>query len=301
MTNVVVSYVNPDLDGVACALAIQHLAGSNWSARRFGQIDDETIVVLAELGLQPPPVLSSWEGVDQVWLVDTHHLKQLPPEFPAGIVVKVTDHHAGGDVEAFARATVQNEAVGAAATLLTEDFLKQGQKVPSTLAVLLQAAIASNTLEFLAPATNSRDREMFTSLSAICPLSDALLGLMREARRAPLKLPTLDIVQRDVKALDTAVGVVIVAQIEASGALELLKREDLVESLDAVAQARVASGAIVNIVDTALRASAIVSSIPALSQILAQRLNEPVGDDGIIRCARVLQRKTDIFPHLRQK
>lgn len=298
MANVIVSYVNPDLDGVACSIALQRLKGSTWAAHRFGEIDEETKVVLEKLGLPVPPPLTSWHDVSHIWLVDTHHLNQLPPDLPTDLVIRITDHHPDGDLARFPNADTQNESVGAAATLVAEQIAECGGELSPTIAVLLQAAIVSNTLDFRAPATSSRDHRAFSTLRAVRPLPGDLIAKMREARQGVLKLSTAAILQRDVKSFQTELGLVIVSQIEAPGALEILERRDLPSSLTEAAVSKAANAAILNVVDTAIGASAIVSSAPSLLSLLAERLCESICADGVIRCGRVLQRKTDIVPFI---
>src|ERR1700732_4958958 len=114
MPSIIISYVNPDLDGVACAVALETLEHPIWNARIAGRPDQETLFVLSTLGLPVPPALTTWDAVDAIWLVDTHHPKQLPEDLPAKLVTRITDHHPGGSPEKYTSAEVTNEKVGAA-------------------------------------------------------------------------------------------------------------------------------------------------------------------------------------------
>ncbi len=256
MRAVVCSYINPDLDGVACSIALEILEHPKWSARVLGAIDAETTVVLHDLGFSSPPLVDRWDAVDEIWLVDSHHPSQLPPDLPESRVTRITDHHPGGDPSRYANADIQNEHVGAAATLVAERFQESKVTIPAGLAMLLQAAIVSNSLNFRAPATSPRDRNAYASLRMIKPLPDTLFDRMQEARGAVLQRESSSILRADTKCFETDYGCVIVSQLEAAGALELLGRADLKASLGELAEAAHCASAVLNLVDTGLGNSA---------------------------------------------
>ena len=298
MLAVVCSYINPDLDGVACSIALGILGHPKWSARILGKIDAETSIVLRDLGFTCPPPVVEWDTVDEIWLVDTHHPSQLPQDLPDSRVIQITDHHPGGNPSRYANADVQNEEVGAAATLVAERFQKLGAAIPVSVAILLQAAIVSNSLNFQAPATSHRDRNAYAILQTIKPLPETLFDHMQEARKAALLGETRAILRADTKRFETDYGWVIVSQLEAAGALELLARTDLMASLGELAEAANCDAAILNLVDTALGSSAVLATDARIANRISDGLYQPRAGDGIIRIARLLQRKTDIVPHI---
>lgn len=298
MTAVVVPYRNPDLDGVASAMAVEILSGHEYKARIIGVLDDETVEVLGALRLAAPERIEGWKEVKEIWLVDTHHPSQLPSELPADRVVRITDHHPGGSPSSYPRAEIQNEAVGAAATLIAERLLGGSTSLPAAIALLLQAAIVSNTLDFRAPATSSRDIDVCDQLRKIAPLPDALKSRMEEARRTVLKLETDALLRRDTKIFGAAPHLVVVAQIEAPGAIELVRRSDLREGLAGLLLKFNAASAVAVFVDTEQVESAVIATDRSLMQRLGKRLDALPSAEGLIRVSRILQRKTDIVPEL---
>ena len=297
MNRVVVSYTNPDLDGVTCAIAIQALEENAWEARVIGNLDAETNLVLRELGITQPPPIEDWNSLEKVWLVDTHHLKQLPWNFPVNKVAKITDHHPSGDVGQFSKAEIQNEAVGAAATLVAEMFAARNVLVPSKIAILLQAAIVSNTLGFRASASSARDEAAFRTLKNTEPISGALLAEMEETRRIGLTRSTADILETDYKIFTTDFGQVVIAQVESPGSLSLLDREDIRRVLKDLAEQKDCVASVINLVDVDASESCILSSDSEISEILSRRLNTPI-KNGVIRYPGITQRKTHIVPYL---
>ncbi|MDR3561788.1 MAG: DHH family phosphoesterase [Negativicutes bacterium] len=301
MKSVVLSYTNPDLDGVASAIAIEALYDLHWEARVSGSIDHETAHVLKSLGLPLPPQVESWEQIHEIWLIDTHHRIQLPTALPLSRVVKITDHHPGGNPNCFPHAELQNETVGAVGTLIVERYEAMRKAILPEVALLLQAAILSNSLEFRSGSTSDRDRHAYEKLSAIKPIGQILIEGMRECRRGIVNLCTDQLVQSDTKLLETAYGVVAIAQVEAPGASKILTRSDLMVSLRMLASRAEAASAILNIVDTASGTSGVVVTDPEIALLLAEKLSATVGNDQVIRVNRVLQRKSDIIPFILKK
>jgi manganese-dependent inorganic pyrophosphatase len=293
----VISYVNPDLDGVACCLAIEH-ADPSWTAYAFGQLNEETLFVLDALRLRAPNEPPNLEDASRVWLVDTHHLAQLPRPFPSGRVLFVTDHHPNGDEAAFPNAQIVNEDVGAAATLVGELLFTRSSLPDASIAMLLQAAILSNTLDLRAPATSARDHSMLARLATISALPTRVTEGMRNARRSLLRLATATLLGRDAKEFDTPAGRIVVFQFEAPGALEVLSRHDLREAIQRATKERGVAGSIFNLVDTEQVSSAVIVSNADLAARLTAVLGSEVNGEGVMIVRRILQRKTDIIPYL---
>lgn len=298
LESIVLPYVNPDLDGVACAVALSLFEPPRWHPRVLGRLDAETGFVLRHLGVNDPPTVTDWSAVNEIWLVDTHHPQQLPVDLPNHRVVRITDHHPGGSPPSYPHADIQNEPVGAAATLVGELLDRESVSISPQVAILLQAAIISNTLDFQAPATTARDRGAFDRLQAISALPLELRKGMVDTRRAILKRDTPSLIRTDTKTFETTFGTMIIAQLEAPGAVDVLERIDLIPSLREMAIDAGAAVAALNAVDTQENASAVVATDVNVVRAVAAGLGEQVDHNDVLRVARVLQRKSDLLPYL---
>lgn len=78
----VIGHKNPDTDSICSAIAYAELkkkvAGHDYSARRAGQINEETQYVLSRFGVQPPPLLQNVKL--QVKDLDIHEIKGVSPD-----------------------------------------------------------------------------------------------------------------------------------------------------------------------------------------------------------------------------
>lgn len=296
--SIVLPYVNPDLDGVACSIALEALEGRAYVARVAGNIDAETNAVLEFLSLACPDTLGPWGEVQKIWLVDTHNPLQLPADLPGERVVRILDHHLDGDPTRYPNATIQNEMVGAAATLVAERYFEENVEPTKAVAVLLQAAIASNTLSFAAQATSPRDRAAFARLGSISELDGLLRQRMHTARREGVQLPTAQVIGKDQKQFQIGSGKVVISQVEAPFASDLVRRPDLLEALKNLQLMADANAALIVLVDTETKTSAILSTSEPLLLRLADNLSYSLDDNGVLWVPRLLQRKTDVTPAL---
>lgn len=295
MRNIVTSYVNPDTDGVAsmCGYAWLYPRWS-WEPGIAGAVNCETLAVLSNLGVASPPLIETFRDVERVVLVDTHHLRQLPPGLPVERVVEVVDHHPRGDIHAFANAVVDNQAVGAAATLLMERIIEAGKWPPRVLGRLLIAAVVSNTSEFQAPSTTERDISAYGVFEHRYGFPDSFRAAMRGARAALVAGDTREVLGADIKVFDTPGGAVAMSQIEGPNASTIADRHGFEEDAEKLRVGLGATVLVVNLVDTAIGVSRLWASESNLLTALPG-----VSPEGRFGWAdRLLLRKVDLVPRL---
>ena len=285
MSRVVMSYPNPDTDGVACSIAVARYY--NFLPVMQGHIFPETAYVLEKVGLDAPKLLDNLDDVEEIILVDTHHLAQIGYGFPTDKVVRIIDHHSGGDEMVFKNAEFDNREIGAAASIVGEMFLKR-KSIEESICKLIQYAIVSNTLNFTAPSTSRFDKEIFNKLNAIFPVTSDELYKMLHKRNG-------NDIDADTKFFAFGSSKIAIAQIEECGLMvsvdevkqvleELDNREGLVFS-------------IFNGVDIDKKESTVVFS-NKISDAEATKIFSINVKNGVYKASRILLRKTDFIPAL---
>lgn len=179
------SYVNPDLDGVAGAIAYaEFLQKRNKNAIPgiIGEPHDEAKYILDRFQFAYPLSLLNAEAFSKVILVDVSDLNGLEGKIAPERVIEIIDHRKVHEAEKFPHAKVQIESVGAAATLVAEKFIEQKVEISEKSATLLFAAIASNTLNFKANVTTSRDHEAARWLKQYTNVSENFIQEMFQAK-----------------------------------------------------------------------------------------------------------------------
>lgn len=306
MKLIISTYVNPDLDGVASAIVAAEYLVDDADARFEGRSTPEIAGVLSALNLAPyeTHLFNEAQSPVRTMLVDCHHPAQLPKWLEPTSVTRVIDHHPDGSPEAFPNAAVQNERVGAAATLVAEAVANLGTGLgvlSASHAGLLACAIASNTLDFTAPSSTDRDLRAFDQLRLIASPDelDALLPSMAEWRSSILAGTTEAAVAHDVKVVESLVGPVAVSQLEADGARDLLTRTDLLEQVSALVEAHDSTASLLSLIDTSAGHTYLVSPDQSVRDLLTQL--GPVDAAGIVELPFIALRKTHVIPALQGK
>ena len=153
---IITSYINPDLDGIACMLAYAELLaaqGIEAIPAISGQPQKEVDFVCSEFNLELPKRLNKVLSDDsEIILVDTSTTLVLDKKIDLTKVIEIIDHHATATLAHFPNAKAQVELVGAAATLIAERFKKEEIKLSETFAFAL--ILAKDVLVFHVPLIN---------------------------------------------------------------------------------------------------------------------------------------------------
>lgn len=178
----VTAKIHPDLDGVACSLAYADLltrTGTDADGRLFGTAQSEVSYFIDNLKISLSYETSEFDGGWQKFiLVDASSMLGMPKAVRQSDVIEIVDHREGEPEKEFPRAIIQNEMVGAAATLITEKFIKAFFNPKPDHAKLLYGAIYHNTLNFSSPNTHQRDRDAFAWLEKFAGCNSRLTDEM---------------------------------------------------------------------------------------------------------------------------
>jgi len=300
--NYVTSYVNPDLDGTACMIAMAALRGKHslaiakgeggWEPVRFGENDFETEFVLEKLGLPAPCKVSDISDADAVILVDTHHKLQLPENFPYDKVIQIIDHHLNGDVDDFPNAEIINLNIGAAATIVADMYIKADIWDEKMLR-LLAFAMNSNTVEFKGALTKDFDRDVYAKIIEKYPISKQDISDMMHARLKILDLGLRTAIESDIKVFDTKHGQVGIAQLKMPGLLSAMDLAKAEKELCAIARDMGLKYFFMNASDTEIIKSVIITVNPETAEIVGNLLGVKF-NGATHEFDRVLVRKKDL-------
>lgn len=196
----VTAKVNPDLDGVACTLAYADLlnkTGREAQGLISGDPQSEVQYFVENHGLiTPSGYLKNW---DQFVLVDASSMKGMPNVVVADKVVEIIDHRESTPEKEFHYAKVQNELIGAAATLVVERFRQVNLKPESDHAKFLYGAIYHNTLNFIATNATERDKKAANFLAENFGLSENLISDMFAFVTKQIRKDVVGAIQKDAK------------------------------------------------------------------------------------------------------
>lgn len=174
--------VNPDLDGTSCAIAYSNLlrqlgrCAEGWIT---GSPQSEVRYFIEKHNIKIPTrsdeASDDW---DDFVLVDASSIKGMPKAVISERVVESIDHRAGEAQKEFPNATIQNELIGAAATMIVEKFIDAEKRMPLDCAKLLYGGIYHNTLNFIATNAVQRDRDAAKYLETNFGLGEEIIKEM---------------------------------------------------------------------------------------------------------------------------
>ncbi len=261
----------------------------------LGTISAETSFVLKNVGLSAPETIDNWDDINNIILVDTHHVVQLGSNFPVERVKLIIDHHPAGDDSLFNSAKIDNRSIGAAASIVGEMLLKK--KVTGKIARLLQFAIVSNTLNFTAPSTSAFDINIHMQLAGIEPVNEREYAEMFRSRSFSGR-NCLVLILSDIKLFKTTMGLICISQAE-----EYDLSVNTIELRSELNNIRIEKGLVFSIfngVDIRRKTSTVVFS-DGISDDQIMRVFGFEAHDGLFVSDHILLRKTDFIPKLSQQ
>lgn len=305
MTNsFVLPYVNPDTDGVCSAIALAFFLkksrGETAIPIYWGKLDKETEYVLQQSRAEIYPAPNEFEPNSKFYIVDTHQGNQLPANLPFASVVEIIDHHPTGNPDLFPNAQIINEVIGAAATIIAEKFQDNNIVPDSVIATLLISAIISNTLDLKAPTTAQRDIDAVKWLKTLIAMDADYVEKMLSARSSIGEISTSDILKKDYKEFDFSGFKVGISQLETIAMDDFLKRSDILSDIEKIFKEKQLDHFILNCADIRMQRGALMA-FPKLTQGIVEKIvPDAIFDDNIAYTERILLRKSDLIPQLKE-
>lgn len=232
-----------------------------------------------------------------VLLVDHGEQAQSVPGIEQAHIVEILDHHHIGSIETRFPVAATFDPVGSTATLVVERFRSHGREPQTPTAMMMMAAILSDTVILSSPTTTERDHQVVKYLEELTRLNAREFGTeMFEASSNVAEVPAAEIIRRDAKEYEVAAGRrLCVAQIETVGRSLHNRGDELREAMEAV---RVREDYVVY----ALMVTDIVEHgtqlIVAGDTAPVERAFGVVAEDGILDLPGVMSRKKQVAPKL---
>jgi manganese-dependent inorganic pyrophosphatase len=169
----------------------------------------------------------------RVLLVDHAEAAQSVPGIEEAEIVEILDHHHIGSIETRIPVTATFDPVGSTATLVTERFRQNGLEPSRPAAMMLLAAVLSDTVILRSPTTTGRDRAVVDYFARALGLDTTEFGRrMFEESADTSDVPAEQLVTRDVKQYHTTSGQPIgIAQVETVGSALLERKDELLAAM----------------------------------------------------------------------
>ncbi len=233
----------------------------------------------------------------RVILVDHAEQGQSVAGVEEAEIVEILDHHHIGSIETHVPVTATFDPVGSTATLVVERFRHNGMEPSAPSATMLLGAVLSDTVLLNSPTTTPRDHAVVEYLERAIGIDAMQFGReMFDASSDVSSVPGEEIVARDAKEYQLANGETIsIAQIETVGKSLLERKAELLESLDAVREAKGYPLAALMVTDIISKGTDLLVSGDAGP---VERIFDKPADGGVIPLPDVMSRKKQVAPKL---
>lgn len=200
----------PDTDTVASAIAYTWYYNNvrKQSAEAFvlGELNKETAYILKRFGFETPKTLDILNESDQIVIVDTNNIDELPTDMHKAELLEVIDHHKlSGGITTASPVSITMRPMASTASLIYTVLNPELHPLPAELAGLMLSAIISDTLEFRSPTTTNEDKEIATELARIANIDTHELATeMFKAKSDISDMNAEDLIMMDSKVYEVA-------------------------------------------------------------------------------------------------
>ena len=267
----------------------------------LGVPNTEAAFVLSHWNLDQPEIISDVAANEDVVIVDTNNIAELPPSINDANVVEVIDHHMlQGGLKTKGPINFTIRPVACTATIMYDLMGADAAKMPRDIKGAMLSCILSDTLEFRSPTTTDVDRnlaeqladelgvsipdyaaDMFAAKSDVSSFSDS------ELLRMDSKEYTVESTKFRVSVLETT-----------SPGTILSRKAGLMEDMSSVAEEDGVDQVLLFVVDI-LNEEATMLIPNDLVRGLAEKSFGVTADNDTVRLPGVVSRKKQIIPSLK--
>lgn len=296
----------PDTDTVVSAIIYawyyNEVLGKKAEAYVLGSLNKETQYVLDRFDVAAPEVLGEITKEDQIVVVDTNNINELPDDIQNGELLEIIDHHKlSGGITTDAPVTVTLRPMASTASLIYTVMNPELHPIPEDIAGIMLAAILSDTLEFRSPTTTPEDKIIAETLAKEIGVDiNELATKMFEAKSDISDIDPMDLILMDSKVFDMNDQKVRVSVVETtSPGMVLEKKETLKETmLQHVAEDEAVDEVLLFVIDILNEeATPIVAS--ALGEMMVEgAFGVDLKEEQDVTLPGVVSRKKQIIPAL---
>ncbi len=300
----VTCYVNPDLDGVAGAIAYGEFLqkiGKDVMVGVIGEPNDEVKYIFSRFGFEYPRIINNADDFDEVILIDASDLNSLEGKVDRKKVVEVIDHRLVHEAGMFPKAKIQIELVGAAATLVAEKFVKSKLDISRESAILVHGAIISSTLNLRGSITTDRDKKVANWLNTVVELPDDFWKDLFWAKSDLSGKKLIENIEGDFAWFVLGNKKVGIAQIEIMGVQEILDKrcDEIVSGLEVIKRKMGLDDIFLNIIDLEYMKNYLVARDTETQKVLEKALN--IQFVGVVAKQSDLMLRKQIVPLLKKE
>ena len=232
----------------------------------------------------------------RVLLVDHAEAAQSVRGVEEAEIVEILDHHHIGSIETRIPVTATFDPVGSTATLVIQRFRQNGLEPSRPTALMLLAAVLSDTVLLRSPTTTERDRAAVDYFERALGIDATDFGRrMFEESSDTSAIPADQLVTRDVKEYQAGGQLIGIAQVETVGSGLLERKDELLAAMAAERERRGYPFYALMVTDILSEGTQLLvaGDKAAVERAMGERMT-----DGMIALPGVISRKKQVAPRL---
>jgi manganese-dependent inorganic pyrophosphatase len=305
MTIKVFGHKSPDTDSTGSPLIwawyLSEIKGTPAEAKLLGQPNTEARFVLERWGFEQPEIIADVSAGDDVVVVDTNNIAELPASINDANVRAVIDHHLlQGGLKTRSPIEITIRPVACTATIMHDLMGEDAARMPENIKGAMLSCILSDTLEFRSPTTTDVDRDVAEKLAGELGIDiPAYAAEMFAAKSDVSAFSDAELLRMDSKEYEVDGTKFRVSVLETTSPATVLARKDsLMDSMVTVAEEDGVDQVLLFIVDILNEESTLLVPNEMVKDVAAKSFGvTPEGDTVVL--PGVVSRKKQIIPNLK--
>jgi len=304
MTIKVFGHKAPDTDSTGSPLIwawyLSEIKGTPAEAKLLGEPNTEAKFVLERWGFEKPEIIADVAPGEDVVVVDTNNVAELPAHINDASVKAVIDHHLlQGGLKTRAPIEITVRPLACTATIMHDLMGEDAAKMPENIKGAMLSCILSDTLEFRSPTTTDTDKALAEALAADLGLSiPDYAAEMFAAKSDVSAFSDAELLRMDSKEYEVAGKKFRVSVLETTAPAVVLDRKaSLMESMIPVADEDGVDQVLLFVVDI-LKEEATLLVPNDLVKTLAEKSFAAKPDGDTVVLPGIMSRKKQIIPNL---
>lgn len=304
MTILVFGHKAPDTDSTGSALIwawyLSEKLDKPAEARLLGEPNTEAAFVLQRWGFETPRIIEDVSENDEVVVVDTNNVAELPPSINDAKVIEVIDHHLlQGGLATKSPINITIRPVACTATILHDLMGDAADDMPENVKAVMLSCILSDTLEFRSPTTTAVDKALAETLArdlgiAIPDYADELFA----AKSDISAFSDAELLRMDSKEYEVSGKKLRISVLETTSPAIVLDRKDsLFEAMDKVAEEDGVEQVVLFVIDILKEEATLLVPNELVKELAEKSFDARVEGDTVV-LPGVVSRKKQIIPNL---
>jgi manganese-dependent inorganic pyrophosphatase len=305
MTIKVFGHKSPDTDStgspIIWAWYLNECRNTPAEARLLGEPNSEAQFVIRRWNLDRPEYLEDLAASDEVVVVDTNNVAELPASINEAKLIEVIDHHMWqGGLKTKLPINITVRPVACTATIMHDLMGEDAAKMPTAIKGAMLSCILSDTLEFRSPTTTDVDRALAESLAADLGITISDYAAEMFAAKSDISsYSDSELLRMDSKSYEIDGKMFRVSVLETTSPATVLSRKDgLMEDMVAVAEEDGVDQVLFFLIDILSEEAILFVPNDLVKRVAEKSFGVTVQGD-LISLPGVVSRKKQIIPVLK--